>query len=89
MALPILVRRSATGVPVGLAYDKCRFEISQPPVRWVHRRSWWLADPVTASRPRRLDQPAWRVEAVAGCGRRLTCDLTYDPAAGQWQLVGD
>jgi hypothetical protein len=85
----MVVQVSATGVPVRLVRDGCDFEIPRPPDRWVHRRSWWLDRPGPVGEPRRLDQPAWRVEAVAGCGRRLTCDLTYDPTLDQWRMMGD
>lgn len=88
LKVPVDVRFSPTGQPLAVRWDGCLWVISEDPVHWFERDSWWqtrTSAPVGIGNI--VDIEFWRVQVRLSSNAALrTFLLRREPASTQWLL---
>jgi hypothetical protein len=87
--VPVDVRFTKAGTPLAVRYDERIWAVTEEPVHWFTRDSWWetrRSVPVGVGNV--VDIEHWRVQVrLGGSGSQLrTFDLRREPLAEQWLL---
>lgn len=86
---PVDVRFTKAGTPLAVRYDGTIWAVTEEPVHWFTRDSWWetrRSVPVGVGNV--VDIEHWRVQVrLGGSDSQLrTFDLRREPLAEQWLL---
>ena len=86
--VPADVRFTKAGIPLAVRYDGRIWAVTEEPVRWFTRDSWWdtrRSVPVGVGNV--VDIEHWRVQVQDGSDSPLrTFELRREPLAEQWLL---
>lgn len=87
---PVDVRFTKAGTPLAVRYDGRIWAVTEEPVHWFTRDSWWetrRSVPVGVGND--VDIEHWRVQVCLGSNSPLrTFQLRREPLSEQWLLVG-
>lgn len=88
LKVPVDVRFSTTGRPLAVRHDGRLWVITEDPVRWFERDSWWqtrTSAPVGVGNI--VDIEFWRVQVKLSSNSALrTFLLRREPASTKWLL---
>jgi hypothetical protein len=86
--IPVDVRFTATGAPLGVRFDGRFWAVAADPVHWFTRDSWWetrRSAPVGIGNV--VDIEHWRVQVRLSSSSALRMlELRLDPLADQWVM---
>ena len=86
---PVDVRFTKAGTPLAVRYDERIWAVTEEPVHWFTRDSWWetrRSVPVGVGNV--VDIEHWRVQVRLGASTSAlrTFELRRDPLSQQWLL---